>query len=109
MSHTGFVQAALLVLFVIGATGCQVKPNRHTGDELFSGPHLELARAIERNDMAALRHGAEGVDLTARGEQQMTLMWFALLQQNPDAVRTLVELGVHPSESPLEGMPARTP
>ena len=111
--HSRYHSLLLLVLFFL-ASGCQstqglTMSRTHTAGELFSGPHLELARAIERNDMAALRHGAEGVDLTARGEQQMTLMWFALLQQNPNAVRTLVELGVHPSESPLEGMPARTP
>ncbi|MGQ4879247.1 ankyrin repeat domain-containing protein [Billgrantia sp. LNSP4103-1] len=104
----------LLLALLLLVSGCQptqglTMTRQHTADEFFSGPHLELARAIERNDMAALRRSAEGVDLTARGDKQMTLMWFALLQQNPDAVRTLVELGVHPSESPMEGMAARTP
>lgn len=107
-------RSLLLLALLLAASGCQPTQglsmsHQHTADEFFTGPHLELARAIERNDMAALRHGAEGVDLTARGDKQMTLMWFALLQQNPDAVRTLVALGVHPSESPIEGAEARTP
>lgn len=104
----------LLLVVLLLASGCQptqglTMSRQHTADEFFTGPHLELARAIERNDMAALRRGAEGVDLTARGDKQMTLMWFALLQQNSDAVRTLVELGVNPSEGAVDIMPARTP
>ncbi|MCC5882021.1 MAG: hypothetical protein JJU25_05225 [Halomonas sp.] len=104
----------LLLVVLFFASGCQptqglTMSRTHTADEFFSSPHLELAQAIERNDMAALRRGAEGVDLTARGDKQMTLMWFALLQQNPDAVRTLVELGVHPGEGSIEEAEARTP
>ncbi|WFE72154.1 ankyrin repeat domain-containing protein [Halomonas sp. M1] len=76
----------------------------YTASEFFNGPQLEMAEAIERNDMATLRQGAEqGIDLHARGDRQITLMWFAMLQENTDAVRTLVELGVHPNESPVEG------
>ncbi|WP_394426732.1 ankyrin repeat domain-containing protein [Vreelandella stevensii] len=76
----------------------------YTASEFFVGPQLEMAEAIERNDMAALRRGAErGIDLHVRGDRQITLMWFAMLKENTDAVRTLVELGVHPNESPVEG------
>jgi ankyrin repeat protein len=102
---------SILIVFLVGLliTGCQpsegVSMSRsYTASEFFNGPQLEMAEAIERNDMAALRQGAEqGIDLHARGDQQITLMWFALLQENIDAVRTLVELGVHPNESPVEG------
>ncbi|WP_087108608.1 ankyrin repeat domain-containing protein [Halomonas citrativorans] len=76
----------------------------YTATDFFQGPQLAMAEAIERNDMEALRQGAEhGIDLHARGDKQITLMWFALLQENTDAIRTLVELGVHPNESPVEG------
>lgn len=76
----------------------------YTASEFFTGPQLEMAEAIERNDMVALHQGYEqGIDLHARGDRQITLMWFALLQENTDAIRTLVELGVHPNESPVEG------
>ncbi|WP_140398982.1 hypothetical protein [Halomonas citrativorans] len=76
----------------------------YTATDFFQGPQLEMAEAIERNDMEALRQGPEqGIDLHARGDKQITLMWFALLQENTDAIRTLVELGVHPNESPVEG------
>ncbi|NDL69729.1 ankyrin repeat domain-containing protein [Vreelandella alkaliphila] len=79
-------------------------PRSYTASEFFTSPQLEMAQAIERNDMAALRQGAEqGIDLHARGDKQITLMWFALLQENTDAIRVLVELGVHPNESPVEG------
>lgn len=76
----------------------------YTASDFFTGPQLEMAEAIERNDMDTLRQGAEqGIDLHARGDKQINLMWFALLKENSDAVKTLVELGVHPNESPVEG------
>lgn len=76
----------------------------YNANEFFTSPQLEMAEAIERNDMAALRQGAkQGIDLHAWGDKEMTLMWYAMLKQNPDAVRTLVELGVHPGEGMHEG------
>mgnify|MGYP001400055909 CR=1 FL=1 len=104
----------ILLLAVLIVSGCQPSKGlsmsrNYSADDIFTGPQLELAQAIERNDMAALRRGAEGVDLHAQGRQQMTLMWFAMMQKNTDAIRTLVELGVHPSGDEMDGMQARTP
>ncbi|RDB41891.1 ankyrin repeat domain-containing protein [Halomonas sp. DQ26W] len=104
----------ILLLTALLVSGCQPSKGlsmsrNYSAEDIFTGPQLELARAIERNDMAALRRGAEGVDLNAQGKQQMTLMWFAMMRKNTDAIRTLVELGVHPSDDAMDGMPARTP
>ncbi|AMC99846.1 ankyrin repeat domain-containing protein [Halomonas chromatireducens] len=104
----------ILLLATLLVSGCQPSKGlsmsrNYSAEDIFTGPQLELARAIESNDMAALRRSAVGVDLHAQGRQQMTLMWFAMMQKNTDAIRTLVELGVHPSDDEMDGMPARTP
>ena len=101
---------ALSLLIVGWPVGSLADDRAYPANEFFTGPPLEMAEAIERNDMAALRQGGEqGVDLHARGHNQITLMWFAMLKQNVDAVRTLVELGVHPDAGRVEGGGARTP
>ena len=56
----------------------------YTATDFFQGPQLAMAEAIERNDMEALRQGVErGIDLHARGDRQITLMWFALYRKIP--------------------------
>ena len=111
VSRYAYGSIVLISVLLLGCFmfGCQpssgVSMTRsYTATDFFQGPQLAMAEAIERNDMEALRQGVErGIDLHARGDRQITLMWFALLQENTDAIRTLVELGVHPNESPVEG------
>jgi len=64
----------------------------------FHGDYLLMAQAIERNDMPRLRQLAQGQDLGKKGEKNMDLLWFAFMRENFDAIRTLVELGVHPDK-----------
>ena len=67
-------------------------------DQFFDGQMLEMAKAIQSNDMARLRQLAVGQNLTQPGRQDMTLMWFAIQSDpvNAEAVKTLVSLGVDP-------------
>ncbi len=111
--HSRYHSLLLLALFFL-ASGCQptqglTMSRTHTADEFFTGPHLELARAIERSDVATLNKVADGVDLNAQGHNQMTLMWYAIMKKKPEAIRALVELGVHPADDEMDGMLARTP
>jgi len=64
----------------------------------FTGDYLLMAQAIERNDMPRLKQLAQGQDLGKKGEKNMDLIWFAFMRENFDAIRTLVELGVHPDK-----------
>lgn len=68
-------------------------------DQYFDGRMLEMAKAIQQNDMAALRQLAVGQNLTQPGRNDMTLMWYAMQSDpvNVDAVKTLVSLGVDPA------------
>ena len=65
----------------------------------FDGSMLEMAKAIRANDMAKVRRLAPGQNLAQTGREDMTLMWFAMQpgHVNPEAVKTLVSLGVDPA------------
>lgn len=76
-------------------------------ENFFDGRPLELAKAIERNDIPALRTYAVGVDLAAAGRKEMTLLWYALVGMgapNLDAVKTLISLGVDPDTQITQGL-----
>jgi len=70
----------------------------------FKGHYLQIAQAIERNDIVQLKQLGRGQDLSRKGEQDMDLMWFAISRENFDAIRTLVELGVNPDKQLAQGI-----
>ena len=72
--------------------------------KFFKGHYLLMAQAIERNDMEQLKQLAQGQDLTLKGDKDMDLMWFSIMRENFDAIRTLVELGVNPDEQIAQGL-----
>jgi len=78
----------------------------YRAEEFFSGRQLEIARAINANDMALVRKLAPGTDLSAPGQKGMTLMWFAMQPGRPnfEAVKTLVALGVDPDTQIAKGI-----
>lgn len=76
----------------------------YPAEKFFKGHYLLMAQAIERNDMEQLKQLAQGQDLTLKGEKDMDLMWFAIMRENFDAIRTLVELGVNPDEQIAQGL-----
>ncbi len=99
---------SLLALCVLAA-GSQVqgmgKIMKTTNPEqFFDGRMLEMARAIQSNDMARLRQLAVGQNLNQPGRQDMSLLWFAMQpdQLNTEAVKTLVSLGADPAANPIK-------
>ena len=75
-------------------------------EQFFDGRMLEMAQAIQSNDMARLRQLAVGQNLNQPGRQDMTLLWFAIQpgQLNTEAVKTLVSLGADPAVQPIGDM-----
>ena len=73
-------------------------------EQFFDGRMLEMARAIQSNDMARLRQLAVGQNLNQPGRQDMSLLWFAIQpgQLNTEAVKTLVSLGADPAANPIK-------
>ncbi|WP_313297523.1 ankyrin repeat domain-containing protein [Diaphorobacter sp.] len=72
-------------------------------EQYFDGRMLEIAQAIQSNDMLRLRQLAAGQNLDQPGRQDMTLLWFAIQpdQLNMEAVKTLVSLGADPAAQPI--------
>ncbi|QIL80524.1 hypothetical protein G7047_11880 [Diaphorobacter sp. HDW4A] len=73
-------------------------------EQFFEGRMLEMAQAIQSNDMARLRQLATGQNVNQPGRQDMTLLWFAIQpgQVNIEAVKTLVSLGADPAANPIK-------
>jgi len=72
--------------------------------DFFKGHYLQIAQAIERNDIAQLKQLGRGQNLSLKGDKDMDLMWFAIARENFDAIRTLVELGVNPEKQLADGI-----
>jgi hypothetical protein len=110
---TGAISAAGLLINGCGQMGSVY--SYQTGDtpmlgqttylpkDFFTGQQLNIARAIAAGDMNEVRRLAPGVNLTATGQRDMTLMWFAIMRQNYEAVKTLVALGVDPDKQIAHG------
>jgi len=76
----------------------------YRAEDFFTKPQLAIAQSIESGDTDQLRKLALGVDLSAIGQHDMTLMWFAILRHNYVAVQTLVSLGVNPDKQTAPGV-----
>ena len=76
----------------------------YRAEKFFKGHYLLMAQAIERNDIARLKQLAQGQDLGLKGDKDMDLMWFAILQENFDAITALVALGVNPDKQIAQGL-----
>lgn len=92
---------ALLSLLLISCTGhtrMKIRPPEH----YFSGPQLEIARALLKGDAEAVARLAPGNDLDSPGREDMTLLFFALQsafgEKAPQlrALTALVRAGANP-------------
>lgn len=69
----------------------------------FASPLKEAAEAVARGDTAPLA-ALSPATLAAPGRDGMTLMWWAIGQGQPEAVRALVARGVDPDTQIAEGL-----
>ncbi len=84
--------------------GNRFMSKKYRAEEFFKGHYLLMAQAIEHNDIARLKQLAQGQDLGLKGDKDMDLMWFAILQENFDAITALVALGVNPDKQTAKGI-----
>ncbi|MFA9950035.1 ankyrin repeat domain-containing protein [Dentiradicibacter hellwigii] len=77
---------------------------KYPATTFFRGHYLEMAKAIEANDIPRLERLAQGQDLTLKGEKDMSLIWFAILHEKFDAISALIRLGVNPDTQIAEGL-----
>ncbi len=98
--------AAILGLALSGCANGQAKPMKkyYPPTEFFSGRELELARAIERQDVTEIRALASGIDLNAKAAKDMTLLIYAMMNEKFVSVAEVVRLGAKPDEHIIQGV-----
>jgi len=96
-----------LVVFAFGLA-VQAASARSDASEVFAAPRVvELARAIEGGNASEVRRLVkEGADLSAQGQQQVTLLQWAMLRDQPRMLALLLELGADPVQLGLGGQTA---
>jgi hypothetical protein len=75
--------------------------------DFFSGPQLELAKAIERSDMEQVKRLAPRTDLNTPAKKNITMLFFALqeaMQRDPKRLAIVTEL-VKAGADPLQEVP----
>jgi uncharacterized protein len=98
------IAAAATVLgisLVLTATACNAKGKRmsnYPAAKFFKGDQLALANAVEKEDIAAIERLAKSVDLNRPGNEDMTLLYFAMLERKYQAIATLIKLGANPEQ-----------
>jgi len=98
--------AALLGWALSGCENGEAAPVKkyYPPTQFFSGRELELARAIEREDIAEIRTLAPGVDLDAKSREDMTLLIYAMMNEKFASITELVRLGAKPDEHIIQGV-----
>lgn len=99
--------ALVLGAFIVQTAGCKMKTT-YPPEDFFDGMQLEVAKAIDRNDIAAIeRLASQGADLKKPGRREMDLLFYAAGfgdgQPKLEAVKTLVSLGVDPIAREING------
>jgi hypothetical protein len=93
------LMAALLLTTVF--LGCSM--DHLSAAVFFEGWHLQAAQAIKSGNIAQLRQAAGALEIDKPGKKEMTLLWFAIMEKNFDAIRMLVSLGSNPGEQVSRG------
>lgn len=94
--------SALSVALAFAITGCNMSSN--SPSKFFEGPYLDAAKAIEAHDDRRLDASLAKLNVNAPGRDDMTLLWYAILQKNYDAIRELVARGAQPDKQVVEGL-----
>lgn len=72
--------------------------------QVFEDPAVaELAEAVAAGDAARIRRLAAGVDLSARGDKNVTLLEWAVFNQSNEGLSALLELGADPAWPGVDG------
>lgn len=92
------VVVIIVVLAVILSGVVRNMSNKVDPTELFSGTMLQVAQAIDNNDVMQIKQRASELDdINARGEHGVTLLVYAVIADKLDAIKVLMELGSDPS------------
>lgn len=94
--------AALAVLLGLLLSGCSLLQRTPKSDQHFTGETLDLARAIERGDNDRVRDLIDaGADVEATGDDERTLLHWAVVHSNLEATEALLGAGADPDRISL--------
>lgn len=72
--------------------------------EVFADPAVaDLAEAVADGAVVEIRRLAQGVDLRSRGDKNVTLLEWAVLNKSLAGLETLLELGADPAQPGIDG------
>lgn len=97
----GAVLALSATLAILPITGAKEPSSVSAAATRQAFPQPDLtpfAQAIADGDVPRIRQLAPSVDLQARGDQQVTLLEWAIWNQQPAALQVLLELGADPAQ-----------
>ena len=107
MQATTSVLAALTITLMMSACAAtKVDAKEHTrvsatatkNFQVFSDPAVApLADAVAKGDVARIRALAPTTDLSARGDKNVTLLEWAIFNQQPKALQALLDAGADPT------------
>lgn len=94
------------LLLGVGSVSAWERPffRRETPEKYFTGTHLEIARAIVRRDLDKVKTLSEGLEIDKPFKKKLTLMWFAMIKKNYEAVTLLTRLGSDVDGQVVEGL-----
>ncbi|RDZ29761.1 ankyrin repeat domain-containing protein [Lysobacter silvisoli] len=77
---------------------------RPHAQQIFADPAVAaLAEAVAQGDDSRVRALAAGTDLSARGDKNVTLLQWALLNQRLDSLKALLDAGADPKQPGVDG------
>ncbi len=72
--------------------------------QIFADPRVaELAEAVAEGDAARVQRLAQGTNLQAHGDKNVTLLEWAVLNQSPKGLNALLVAGADPAETGIDG------
>ena len=94
------------LIFLISVSGCNAM-SKYSSDKFFHGTQLSLAQAIASGNIAEVKKSTSGVSLNKPGEQDMTLLYFALqqAQERKNQQLEILSLLVKAGADPLQDVP----
>lgn len=94
------------LIFLILVSGCNAM-SKNSPEQFFHGTQLSLAQAIASENIAEVKKSTSGVSLNKPGEQDMTLLYFALQQAQARKIQQLeiLSLLVKAGADPLQDVP----
>jgi len=95
-----------MLFMIIGCSG-EAKPASDPRRVFRDPTTIELAVAIAADDASKVRELAKrGADLSARGQDEVTLLQWAMLRERPAMVKLLLQTGADPSQRGFDQMTA---